>query len=90
MTLNVSSGGMLLLMPHAPEVNTVFEVHTPNPEHTPGSPRDELRLVEVRWTRSLLQDNIKVTHTTMSFVGVQFLFNLPLTASAEGVIRRDS
>ncbi len=90
MTLNVSSGGMLLLIPHAPKVNTVFEIHTPIPASKQETPRDELRLVEVRWSRNLLPDHITGTHTTMSFVGVQFIFNLPLAGRGKGTMRRDS
>lgn len=49
LSLNTSSGGFLLLMPHPPERNQVFEVHTPL------STEEEkvVKLVEACWTRAL-------------------------------------
>jgi hypothetical protein len=45
--LNISSGGMLLLMDHAPEVQQVIKLYVPTPITQAKTPT----LAEVRWTR---------------------------------------
>ena len=69
-SVNISTGGMLLLMPHAPHFEQVFEVHAPMPE---GKPKKKLTLVEVRWTRQIPVE----AGESMSLVGVKFLPRLP-------------
>ena len=49
LSLNVSSGGMLLLMDHPPKVNQAMRVHVPTPVTHAKTPT----LAEVRWTRKL-------------------------------------
>lgn len=49
LSLNVSPGGMLLLMPQAPGERQVFEVHT-RPEVQEES---TVKLVEARWAREV-------------------------------------
>ncbi|HZC81127.1 MAG TPA: hypothetical protein VE222_05320, partial [Nitrospiraceae bacterium] len=44
LSLNVSSGGMLLLMDHQPKVNQVLRIHVP----TPASMAETPTLAEVR------------------------------------------
>lgn len=48
-SLNASSGGVLLLMPHIPHVQQVFEVYAP----LPRGEGNLLSLVEVRWRRRI-------------------------------------
>ena len=69
-SVNISASGMLLLMPHTPHVEQVFEVHAPMPEE---KPKKKLTLVEVRWTRHIPVEPSQ----SMSLVGVKFL---PTTA----------
>ena len=47
LSLNISNGGMLVLMDHAPEVEQVLKVLVPTPTSLAGTPT----LAEVRWTR---------------------------------------
>lgn len=47
LSLNISSGGMLVLMEQAPEVEQVLRVHVPTPVTVAETPT----LAEVRWTR---------------------------------------
>ncbi len=54
-SINTSSGGVLLLMPHTPHFQQVFEVYAPTPR-AEGNP---LSLVEVRWTRQVSRDSGK-------------------------------
>ena len=68
-TLNISVGGMLLLLPQAVTERHVFEI-------TSGKIAGEKRttkLVEVRWTRPL-----SVTGHTLQLAGVRVLFEPPL------------
>src|SRR5262245_35157062 len=63
LTLNMSSGGLLLMLPRSVGERQVFEIKAP-------SLTDETRstkLVEVRWTRPLPVN----VHTTMHLVGVK-------------------
>ena len=71
LSVNISTGGMLLLMPHAPSFKQVFEVHAPLPE---GKSKKKLTLVEVRWTRHIPVESSE----SMSLVGVKFLPNTAL------------
>ncbi len=66
LSLNISSGGMLLLMESAPEVDRVFRVHVPTPVTKAKTPT----LAEVRWVRKIpfLDQN------GLYFVGLKFLF----------------
>ena len=69
-TLNISVGGMLLLLPQAVTERHVFEI-------TAGKIADEKRrtkLVEVRWTRPL-----SVIGRTLHLTGVKVLFEPPLS-----------
>jgi hypothetical protein len=47
LSLNISSGGMLVLMELAPDVNQVLKVHVPTPVTVAETPT----LAEVRWAR---------------------------------------
>ncbi len=65
LSVNISSGGMLLLMSGAPEVGRVLKVDVPTPIHHAKAPT----LTEVRWTRK-----IPFHHDSLHFVGIKFLF----------------
>ncbi len=67
-SVNIGSGGMLLLMAHAPQVQQVFEVHAPSPT---GQRDGGLTLVEVRWRREISVD----ASNRLCFVGVKFLLS---------------
>ena len=66
LSLNISSGGMLLLMERAPRVERVVRVHVPTPVSTAKTPT----LAEVRWVRQLPFDGDE----PLWFVGMRFLF----------------
>ena len=66
-SLNISSGGMLLLMPHMLPQRQIFEVNAPSV----GGDERHITLVEVCWTRPTPPD------LGVYFVGVRFLFTLP-------------
>ena len=68
LSLNISSGGMLLLMDQAPEVEQVLKVLVPTPTGSAGTPT----LAEVRWTRRVPfgRPNGQGTY----FVGLKFMF----------------
>jgi c-di-GMP-binding flagellar brake protein YcgR len=68
LSLNISSGGMLVLMEQAPEVEQVLKVLVPTPTSLAGTPT----LAEVRWTRKLPFG--RSTGTGTYFVGLKFLF----------------
>lgn len=51
-SLNISSGGMLLMMDQAPRVRQLIEIHT-----TISKRRHALMLFEVRWTRPIRNGN---------------------------------
>lgn len=68
LSINISSGGMLVLMDHAPEVEQVLKVYVPTPTSLVGTPT----LAEVRWTRKLPFGSSKGEGTY--FVGLKFLF----------------
>ena len=68
LSLNISNGGMLVLMDHAPEVEQVLKVLVPTPTSLAGTPT----LAEVRWTRRVPfgKQNGQGTY----FVGLKFIF----------------
>jgi hypothetical protein len=68
LSLNISSGGMLVLMDRAPEVEQVLKVLVPTPSSLAGTPT----LAEVRWTRRVPfgPQNDQATY----FVGLKFMF----------------
>jgi len=68
LSLNISSGGMLVLMDHAPEVEQVLKVLVPTPTSLAGTPT----LAEVRWTRKMPFG--RGNGSGPFFVGLKFLF----------------
>ena len=65
LSVNVSSGGMLLMMDHQPQVNQALTISVPTPIHMAKTPT----LAEIRWTRRLpLQ-----TSPGIYFVGLKFV-----------------
>lgn len=66
LSLNISSGGMLVLMNEAPQVEEVFKIHVPTPIHGANTPT----LAEVRWVRKAPFPIIQ----NLQFVGLKFLF----------------
>jgi len=67
LSLNISSGGMLVLMELAPRVQQVMKVLVPTPTNMAGTPT----LAEVRWTRRLPFGS---QNGGAYFVGLKFLF----------------
>jgi len=68
LSLNISTGGMLILMEQAPEIEQVMKVYVP----TPISLADTPTLAEVRWTRRLPFGKTNGNQTY--FVGLKFMF----------------
>jgi len=68
LSLNISSGGMLVLMDHAPDIEQVLRVSVP----TPTSKAETPTLAEVRWTRRLPFGRLNGNGTY--FVGLKFMF----------------
>jgi len=68
LSLNISSGGMLILMDQAPTIKQVLKVHVPTPVAIAETPT----LAEVRWTRRLPFG--KSSGNAMHFVGLKFMF----------------
>ncbi|NWF72747.1 MAG: PilZ domain-containing protein [Nitrospirae bacterium] len=68
LSLNISSGGMLLLMDQSPEVEQVLKICVPTPILLAGTPT----LAEVRWTKRLPLG--KPNGSGMYFVGLRFMF----------------
>ncbi len=68
LSLNISSGGMLVLMDQAPEVEQVLKVYVPTPITIAETPT----LAEVRWTRKL--PFVKPNGNGVYFVGLKFMF----------------
>ena len=66
LSLNISPGGFLLLMPQPPERRQVFEVHTPLSTEEANS----VKLVEACWTRELTFGVVGKVY----LVGVRSLF----------------
>jgi hypothetical protein len=68
LSLNISSGGMLVLMDQVPAVEQVMKVYVP----TPISMAETPTLAEVRWTRKLPFG--KLSGNGAYFVGLKFMF----------------
>lgn len=69
LSIDVSSGGMLLLLPHAPPEKQVFEVRVPSVD----SPEVATKVVEVCWARQMcMREGVRV-----HLVGVKILFEVP-------------
>ena len=68
LSLNISSGGMLVLMDQAPDVEQVLKVYVPTPITIAETPT----LAEVRWTRKLPFG--KPNGNGAYFVGLKFMF----------------
>ena len=68
LSLNISSGGMLVLMDQSPEVGQVLKVHVPTPISLTETPT----LAEVRWTRKLPFE--QPNGNEAYFVGLKFMF----------------
>jgi hypothetical protein len=68
LSLNISSGGMLILMDQAPAVEQVLKVYVPTPVTIAETPT----LAEVRWTRKLPFE--KMNGNGPYFVGLKFMF----------------
>jgi len=67
LSLNISSGGMLVLMDQAPAIEQVMKVYVPTPITATETPT----LAEVRWTRKL---PFGKTNGGAYFVGLKFMF----------------
>ena len=68
LSLNISSGGMLLLMDQAPAIEQVMKVYVPTPITAAETPT----LAEVRWMRKLPFG--KTNGNGPYFVGLKFMF----------------
>ena len=68
LSVNISRGGMLLLMDQAPNIEQVLKVYVP----TPITLTDTPTLAEVRWTRKVPFNRTKENES--HFVGLKFLF----------------
>jgi len=68
LSVNISSGGMLVLMEQAPAIEQVMKVYVP----TPISKAETPTLAEVRWTRKLPFG--KPNGNGAYFVGLKFMF----------------
>jgi PilZ domain len=68
LSLNISSGGMLVLMDQAPDVEQVLKVLVPTPTSLAETPT----LAEVRWTRRVPFGRANAQGTY--FVGLKFIF----------------
>ena len=67
LSVNISSGGILLLMDQAPTTDTVLKVHVPTPITQARTPT----LAEVRWVRKLpFMNNFQ---NFLHFVGLRFI-----------------
>ncbi len=65
LSLNISSGGMLLLMERPPGIERTVRVHVPSPVENAHTPT----LAEVRWVRRVPLG----PHPGLSLVGLRFL-----------------
>ncbi len=68
LSLNISRGGMLILMDQAPDVEQVLKVNVPTPITVAETPT----LAEVRWIRKLPFG--EPTGNGAYFVGLKFMF----------------
>jgi len=67
LSVNISSGGMLILMEQAPALEQVMKVYVPTPITVAETPT----LAEVRWTRRL---PFGKANGGAYFVGLKFIF----------------
>jgi len=67
-SLNISSGGMLVLMDQVPDVEQVLKVYVP----TPISMAETPTLAEVCWTRKFVFS--RNNDASLYFVGLKFMF----------------
>lgn len=68
LSVNISNGGMLILMDYAPAVEQVLKVYVPTPTAVAETPT----LAEVRWTRKLPFG--RCNGFSPYFVGLKFMF----------------
>ncbi len=68
LSINISSGGVLLLMDHAPATDTVLKIHVPTPITHTRTPT----LAEVRWAREV--PYTPQNSHSLYFVGLKFIF----------------
>lgn len=68
LSLNISSGGMLVLMEEAPDISQVLKVYVPTPVTVAETPT----LAEVRWARRVPFE--KETREGPYLVGLKFIF----------------
>lgn len=68
LSVNISTGGMLLLMDQAPAVEQVLKVYVPTPTAVAETPT----LAEVRWTREI--PFVNRNGIGPFFVGLRFMF----------------
>lgn len=68
LSVNISSGGMLILMDHAPAIEQVLKVYVPTPTAVAETPT----LAEVRWIRKLPFN--RCNGFGPYFVGLKFMF----------------
>jgi c-di-GMP-binding flagellar brake protein YcgR len=68
LSLNISSGGMLILMEQVPAIEQVMKVYVPTPITATETPT----LAEVRWVRRLPFG--KSNGNGAYFVGLKFMF----------------
>ena len=68
LSLNISSGGILVLMDQSPEVDQVLKVYVPTPISVAETPT----LAEVRWTRRLPFS--RGNGNGLYFIGLKFIF----------------
>ena len=71
LTVNISLGGMLLVMTDAPRLRQVLQVHGPSA----AGPDVAIQVVEVCWTRELPIGG----DGKMYLVGVRFMFQVPFS-----------
>ena len=69
LSVNISSGGMLILMDQAPAIEQVMKVYVPTPTAAVETPT----LAEVRWTRRIPFGRANGNSGTY-FVGLKFMF----------------
>jgi len=68
LSVNISNGGMLILMDHPPAIEQVLKVYVPTPTAVAETPT----LAEVRWTRKLPFS--RSSGLGPYFVGLKFMF----------------
>jgi hypothetical protein len=68
LSVNISKGGMLLIMDIAPVLEQVMKIYVPTPIEEAETPT----LAEVRWTRKMPFPTLRSSESY--FVGLKFLF----------------